>query len=117
MGKKEEEFLENTAATSPVEEGMEETRLRLPHRKELEIFGVITQLHGADKVGVMGEDGVQRICRIPGKLRKRVWLRENDVVIIKLWDFQKSKADVMWRFMGPQTERLKRQGFLKNLKV
>ena len=96
---------------------MEETRLRTPNKKELEMFGLLVQLHGSDQVRVLCEDGLERMCRIPGKMRKKVWLREGDVVIVKLWEIQKSRADVVWRFFGAQVEQLRRKGYLKNLPV
>ena len=96
---------------------MEETRLRTPNKKELEMFGLLVQLHGSDQVRVLCEDGIERMCRIPGKMRKKVWLREGDVVIVKLWEIQKSRADVVWRFFGAQVEQLRRKGYLKNLPV
>ncbi len=92
-------------------------RLREPKRDEGEMYGVAVQLHGTNQIKVTCEDGQERMCRIPGKLRKRVWIREGDVVIIKLWDFQPSKADIKWRFIGMQTERLRKKGALKNLPV
>lgn len=93
------------------------SRLRLPRKEDLEMFGIVVQLHGSNQVKVLCEDGKARGCRIPGKMKKRTWLRERDIVIIKLWDFQPTKADVVWRFLGMQTEQLKRKGFLKNLPV
>ncbi len=92
-------------------------KLRLPRRNELEMFGIVMQLMGASQVKILCEDGVERICRITGKMRKRTWMRERDLVIIRLWDFQPSKADVVWRFIGVQTEHLKKKGFLKNMPV
>jgi translation initiation factor 1A len=99
----------------PVTGNTEEVRLRLPRKNELEMFGIIVQLHGSGKVRVLGEDNTERVCRIPGKLRKRVWMREGDIVIIKLWEFQKTKADVVWRYIGVQTENLRRKGFLNGM--
>ena len=90
-------------------------RLRLPNRKEGEMFGIAVQLMGADQIKVQCEDGKERSCRIPGKLKKRVWIREGDVVVVKLWSFQPNKGDIVWRYLGTQTERLKREGHLKNL--
>lgn len=90
-------------------------RLRLPNRNDGEMFGIAIQLHGGDQIKVACEDGKERMCRIPGKLKKRVWIREGDVVIVQLWDFQPSKADIVWRFLGMQVERLDRMGLLKNL--
>ncbi len=92
-------------------------RLRLPRRENLEMFGVVIQLHGSNQVKILCEDGKERGCRIPGKMKKKTWLRERDIVIIKLWDFQQSKADVVWRFLGMQVENLRRRGYLRNLPV
>ncbi|MCR4336006.1 MAG: translation initiation factor eIF-1A [archaeon] len=109
MGKKEEEAVENQQAQL--------RRMRLPKRDELEMFGVIIQRQGGDQIKVLCEDGQERSCRITGKMRKRAWMRDRDVVIIKLWDFQPSKADIVWRYIGFQTEHLKRKGFLSKLPV
>ncbi len=92
-------------------------KIRLPRRDELEMFGRVTHLQGADRVKVMCEDGIERNCRIPGKMRKRTWMRERDIVIIRLWDFQPSNADVMWRFLGVQSEHLKKKGYLSKIPV
>jgi len=90
-------------------------KIRLPRRDELEMFGLITQMFGANQVKVFCEDQVERNCRIPGKMRKRAWMRERDIVIVKLWDFQKSKADIAWRYLGFQVEYLKKKGYLEKL--
>lgn len=96
-------------------EGETFTRVRLPNEKDLEQFAIVTQLMGSNQVKALCEDGQERQFRIPGKLLKKVWIRENDIIIIKLWDFQPSKGDVVWRFLGNQSEYLKRRGYLKNL--
>ena len=64
-------------------------RIKMPKRKDLEMFAVATQLLGSDKIRAACEDGEERICRIPGKLRKRVWIREGDLIIVKLWGCRK----------------------------
>ncbi|MFA6268283.1 MAG: translation initiation factor eIF-1A [archaeon] len=91
------------------------TRMRLPNPKELEQFAVVTQLMGSNQIKALCEDGEEKQFRIPGKLLKKVWIRENDVIIIRLWDFQPSKGDVIWRYLGNQVEWLKRNGKLRNL--
>ena len=102
-------------APAPPEGEEQFTRLRLPNKKEGEMFGLAIQLHGGDQIRIACDDGKERMCRIPGKLKKRVWIRQGDVVIIKLWDFQPIKADIVWRYLGMQVERLDRQGLLRNL--
>lgn len=93
----------------------EEGKIRVPRRNDLEMFALVLQRMGADRILVQSEDGEERNVRIPGKLRKHVWIRDGDIVIIRLWEFQKSKADVVWRYLPPQVERLKRKGLLEKL--
>ena len=58
-------------------------------------------------------DGVVRMGRIPGSMKKKTWIREGDVVIIVPWEFQNEKADVIWKYTRPQVEWLERKGYLK----
>jgi translation initiation factor 1A len=51
--------------------------------------------------------------RIPGSKKKRMWVREGDVVIAAPWSFQDEKADVVWKYTRPQVEWLQRKGYLK----
>ena len=92
-------------------------KIMLPKRDKLEMFGQVVQLHGSNQVKILCEDGTERVCRIPGRMKKKTWLRERDIVIIRLWDFQQSKADVVWRYIGVQVEHLKRKGYLTKLPV
>jgi len=91
------------------------TRMRLPNSKELEQFALVTQLMGSNQIKAICEDGEEKQFRIPGKLLKKVWIRENDVIVVKLWDFQPSKGDVVWRYLGNQVEWLRRNGKLNRL--
>ena len=88
----------------------ETTRLKLPNRSKGEIFGIADQLLGAAHLSVVGEDGKTRLARIPGRMKRRLWIREGDLVIIRPWDFQDAKADVVWRFTRTQSINLSRRG-------
>lgn len=90
-------------------------RMRLPDPDNLEQFAIVTKIMGTNQIKALCEDGVEKQFRIPGKLMKKVWIRENDVVIVKLWDFQPSKGDIVWRYLGHQVEWLKRNGKLTKL--
>jgi translation initiation factor 1A len=92
-------------------------KVRLPRKNDHEMFALVTKLHGVNKISALFEDGVERKCRITGKMKKKIWIREGDLIIGKIWDFQPSKADVVWRYLGDQTNRLKRLGYLEKLPV
>jgi len=73
----------------------------------------VEQLLGASKMRVRCKDDKTRICRIPGKMRRRIWIKEGDVIIVKPWDVQgDQKGDVQWRYTRPQVDRLANQGLI-----
>ena len=90
-------------------------RIRFPRKADNEQLGFVIQLMGANQLRVKCEDGETRGCRIPGKLKKKVWIRDGDLVIVKVWDFQPIKGDVVWRYLPPQTNYLRRKGLLTKL--
>lgn len=87
------------------------TRARLPRNNE--VIGVIEQRLGGNKMMVACLDGKSRNCRVPGRLKRELWLRPGDVVIIELWELDKEKGDVIFKYRPNQVEWLKQQGYLK----
>lgn len=76
-----------------------------------EVLGVAIKLLGFDRVLVKCQDGHERLCRIRGKMKRRVWVREGDVVLVSPWDFQSDKrGDLVWRYTRAQAEVLRRKG-------
>lgn len=86
--------------------------LRTPHNDE--VFGVVESSMGSGHMEVRCKDGNTRVCRIPGRLHKRVWIREGDIVVIKPWQVQSDeKGDIVYRYTQTQVGWLKRAGILK----
>jgi translation initiation factor 1A len=78
-----------------------------------DILGVAVKMLGFDRVMVKCQDGHERLCRIRGKMKRRVWIRENDVVLVSPWDFQSDKrGDLIWRYTRAQAEILRKKGLL-----
>lgn len=87
-------------------------RVRLPRTKEGEIFGIADQLLGASRIKVMCADGKSRLGRIPGKLKKRMWIREGDLLIVRPWEFQDEKCDIRHRYMRTESTYMSRRGMI-----
>jgi translation initiation factor 1A len=78
-----------------------------------DILGVAIKLLGYDRILVKCQDGKERLCRIRGKMKRRVWIREGDVVLVSPWDFQSDKrGDVFWRYTRAQAEMLRKKGYI-----
>ena len=79
-----------------------------------EVLGIAEKLLGYDRITVRCQDGALRLCRIRGKMKRRVWIRPNDVVLVSPWDFQTdTRGDIMFRYKGGQVEWLRSNGYLK----
>ena len=93
---------------------MEISRIRLP--KNQQTFGVIEQRLGGSRMRIRCMDGKNRICRIPGRLTRSLWVRENDIVIVEPWEFGgDEKGDIVYKYTPTQTIFLKKKGLLKQL--
>lgn len=97
------------------DESEEYVRVRLPNRKMAEIFGVVDQALGGGHLRVFCQDGKMRMGRIRGKLKKRMWMREGDLVIIKPWEFQDEKGDVLYRYTHIQAQNMIRRGLVPKI--
>lgn len=88
-----------------------EQRIRMP--REGEVLGMVIALVGGSRMKVACKDGKERTCRIPGKFKKRVWVREGDVVIVKPWEIEgDKKGDIIWRYYPLQARILKEKGYI-----
>ena len=87
-------------------------RVKMPNKKVNEMFALASQILGGRRVTVLCADGETRMARIPGKMRRRQWVREGDLIIVWHWDFQDAKADVKHRYTKTQAMYLSRKGVL-----
>merc|ERR550532_2636612 len=63
-------------------------------------------------------DGVKRLCHIRGKLRKKVWIAQSDIVLVGLRDYQDAKADVILKYSPDEARNLKSYGeFPESVKI
>jgi len=85
-------------------------RVKLPRGKE--VIGIIEQRYGGNKMMVGCLDGKQRNCRVPGRLRRKLWLRPNDVVIIEPWELDNTRGDVLFKYRPNQIYWLRKKGYL-----
>lgn len=96
------------------QEQEEISRIKLPRGKE--VFGILEQRLGGSRMRIRCLDGKVRICRIPGRLKRRLWVRENDIVIVEPWEFSgDEKGDLIYKYTPTQVGYLRRKGFLKKL--
>ena len=86
--------------------------MKLPEGND--VLGIVKQMLGGDRMMVSCQDGHERLCRIRGKMKRRMWIRVSDIVLVSPWDFQTDeRGDVIWRYKRNQADWLRKKGFLK----
>lgn len=81
---------------------------------ENDVLCIAQKMLGYDRVLAKCQDGHTRVCRIRGKMKRRTWIREGDVVLVSPWDFQRDeRGEIFWRYTSSQVDQLRKQGILK----
>jgi translation initiation factor 1A len=108
MGKKKEEEARQEAIQNEIR------RVKLPRGNQT--LGILEQRLGGSRMRVRCMDGKSRICRIPGRLKRSLWVREGDVLLIEPWELGgETKGDVIFKYKPIQVDFLRRKGYLKGL--
>ena len=89
-------------------------RVRTPRGRE--VLGLLKQRLGGSRMNVACFDGKVRICRIPGRLKRKLWVREGDYVLVEPWELGgDAKGDILYKYRPNQVDWLKNNGYLKDL--
>ena len=90
------------------------SRIKLPRGSQT--LGILEQRLGASRMRVRCLDGKTRICRIPGRLKRKLWVREGDTVLVEPWELSSDdKGDVIFKYKKIQIDWLRNKGYLKEL--
>ncbi len=79
---------------------------------EDELFAVVTKHLGGNHVRVLCQDGETRLGRIPGRMKYRTWINEDDIVLVEPWEWQDEKANIEWRYSEADAEQLRAEGHI-----
>jgi len=108
MNKKKEEEAKQAAIQQQL------SRIRLP--RGAQSLGIVEQRLGGSRMRVRCLDAKTRICRIPGRLKRNLWVREGNIIIVEPWEFGgDEKGDIIYKYSKTQTNYLKKKGYLQKL--
>lgn len=106
------EFKNKSRPNNPhVAPSSEVFRVRTPRGKE--VIGVVEQRFGGAKMMIKCMDGKSRNCRVPGRYRRALWIREGDIVLVEPWEFDDTKGDIIYKYSNAAIQWLEKKGFLK----
>ncbi|MBD3303896.1 translation initiation factor IF-1A [Candidatus Woesearchaeota archaeon] len=115
QGRKPRENKPQLSAEEQEQQKLEMMR-RTPTPRGNQVIGICEQRVGGSRMKVRCMDGKIRICRIPGRLKRHLWIREGDVLLIEPWELSAdNKGDVVFKYRPIQIQALKKKGLLKTL--
>ena len=80
---------------------------KIKYPRDGEMWAVVTEMSGGSRMIAICADGKTRMIRIGGKLKKKVWCRERDLIIVKPWVVQSDKtADLVYRYLPTERHRV-----------
>ncbi len=89
-------------------------RVKMPRGNQT--FAMLEARLGGSRTRARCFDGKVRVCRIPGRLKRRLWVREGDLVLVQPWELSgDTKGDILFKYRKTQVDYLKRRGLLKKL--
>lgn len=90
----------------------------LVFREDGQEYAQVTKMLGNGRLEAMCFDGEKRLCHIRGKLRKKVWINQSDIILVGLRDYQNAKADVILKYSADEARNLKSYGeFPETVKI
>ncbi|MBT3262038.1 translation initiation factor eIF-1A [Candidatus Woesearchaeota archaeon] len=89
-------------------------RVKTPRGRE--VFGIIEQRMGGSKLRVRCLDGKNRLCRIPGRMKRRLWVREGDTVVVEPWELGGDvKGDIVYKYRPNQVSWLRKRNLITEI--
>jgi len=90
----------------------EGSKREITFKEDGQEYAQVTRMLGNGRLEAFCFDGVNRLCHIRGKLRKRVWIGVGDIILLGLREFQDQKADIILKYDGDEARSLKSYGEL-----
>lgn len=73
-------------------------------------YAQVTRMLGNGRCESKCFDGTTRLCHIRGKLRKKVWVNAQDIVLVGLREYQDDKADIILKYSPDEARNLIKYG-------
>ena len=85
----------------------ENKNTRFKDENESQEYAQITKALGNCRFEVMCFDGKSRMATMCGKMRKRVFVNQDELVLVSLRDWQDSKCDIIDKYNTNDVQKLK----------
>lgn len=82
--------------------------------EDMQEYAKIIKLLGDRRINVVLTDSSESLAVIPGRFRKRCWMKVGDVILVSRRDFQEGKLDVVYKYKDDEIRKLCKHGEIPN---
>ncbi|KAK9470832.1 nucleic acid-binding protein [Dipodascopsis tothii] len=90
----------------------DDEKRELTFKEDGQEYAQVTKMLGNGRLEAQCYDGEKRLAHIRGKLRKKVWINQGDIILLSLREFQDNQADVILKYNADEARSLKNYGEL-----
>lgn len=72
----------------------------------------VTKMLGSGNLEAKLPDNTIQFCSIPGSMRKKKWIKLDDILLVAIREYQPSKADILFVYSASQVEILKKDNLI-----
>jgi len=97
-----------------------ETKLIYKDPKEDQEYGKIVRAMGNGRFDIDCFDGKNRMGILAGKMRKKIWVNKDDIVLFSKWEFttDDEKCSIIHKYSIDEVKRLQKENeFPKNINI
>ena len=109
-----EEIVDESQPQAEQSEHQTPGRFRMPRGEQK--IGVILQRYGGNRMEIQCSDGKVRNCRVPGRYKRRLWLRPKDIVMVVPWEDDDERGDIIYKYRPGEVAQLRKRGMLDSMK-
>ncbi|KAK5998786.1 Eukaryotic translation initiation factor 4C [Cladobotryum mycophilum] len=90
----------------------DQSHRELVFKEDGQEYAQVIKMLGNGRLEAQCFDGTKRLGNIRGKMRKKVWINQGDIILLSLRDFQDDKGDVILKYTADEARSLKSYGEL-----
>eukprot|EP00911_Craspedida_sp_UC1_P001193 UC1_evm1s901 len=84
----------------------EPDKRELVFKEDGQEYAQVQKMLGNGRCDVYCFDGKNRLAHIRGKMRKKVWINQGDIILVGLRDFEDRKCDVILKYNVDEARNL-----------
>jgi translation initiation factor 1A len=90
-----------------IQNNEEDRKLVFKDEEQFQEYAQITKVLGSGRFEVQCFDSKTRLATIRGNMRKKVWVKSGDLILVSLREYEDAKCDIIYLYKPKEVKKLK----------